>query len=108
MKKAEGSISYPKEPVTKTVGDDDFTIELEKVGDGVVSYSSSKEDVATVNAKGEVKIVGPGTTTITATIKEDTDYYHYETKTASYKLEVAERETNGTLEDYNRNDATEL
>ena len=110
INKAPGSISYSEKDaqIKKTVGDDDFTIELEKVGDGVVTYSSSKETVATVNAEGKVKIVGPGKTTITATIKEDTDCYHYETKTANYELEVVKRETNGTLEDYNRNDATEL
>jgi len=108
IKKAPGSISYPKEPVTKTVGDYDFTIELKHVGDGVVKYSSSKEAVATVNAKGEVKIVAEGKTTITATIEEDTDYYHYETKTANYELEVVKPGANGGLEDYNRNDATEL
>ena len=108
INKAPGSISYSKEPVKKTVGDDDFTIELEKVGDGVVSYSSSKETVATVNAEGKVKIVGDGKTTITATIKEDTDCYQYETKTASYELEVVEPGANGGLEDYNRNDPTEL
>jgi hypothetical protein len=64
--------------------------------------------VATVNAEGKVKIVGPGKTTITATIKEDTDCYHYETKTARYKLVVVEPDANGGLEDYNRNDPTEL
>lgn len=107
VKKAAGSISYPKEPVTKTLADDDFTIELKHVGDGVVGYSSSNKDVATVNAKtGEVSIVAEGKTTITATV-EDTDYYHYETTSASYELEVVEPESNGALEDYNRNDATE-
>ena len=110
INKAPGSISYSEKDaqIKKTVGDDDFTIELEKVGDGVVSYSSSKETVATVNAEGKVKIVGAGTTTITATIKEDTYCYHYETKTASYELEVVKPDANGGLEDYNRNDPTEL
>ena len=110
INKAPGSISYSKDnaQIKKTVGDDDFTIELEKVGDGVVTYSSSKETVATVNAEGKVKIVGDGKTTITATIKEDTDCYQYETKTASYELEVVEPGANGGLEDYNRNDPTEL
>lgn len=110
INKAPGSISYSEKDaqIKKTVGDDDFTIELEKVGDGVVTYSSSKETVATVNAEGKVKIVGPGKTTITATIKEDTDCYHYETKTARYKLVVVEPDDNDGLEDYNRNDPTEL
>ena len=107
VEKAAGSISYPKEPVTKTLADDDFTIELKHVGDALVSYSSSNTNVATVDAQsGKVKIVGDGKTTITATV-EDTDYYHYETTSASYELEVVEPESNGALEDYNRNDATE-
>jgi hypothetical protein len=101
INKAPGSISYSEKDaqIKKTVGDDDFTIELEKVGDGVVTYSSSKETVATVNAEGKVKIVGPGKTTITATIKEDTDCYHYETKTASYELEVETPVTDSSVND---------
>jgi hypothetical protein len=55
--------------------------------------------VATVNAEGKVKIVGPGKTTITATIKEDTDCYHYETKTASYELEVETPVTDSSVND---------
>ena len=108
--KKAGSISYSDKDaqIKKTLADDDFTIELEKVGDALVSYSSSNTNVATVNAKtGEVSIVAEGKTTITATV-EDTDYYHYETTSASYELEVVEPESNGALEDYNRNDATEL
>ena len=99
VKKAPGSISYPDKSVKKTVGDPDFTIELEKVGDGEVRYSSSEEAVATVNAEGKVTIVGPGKTTITATIKEDTDCYHYETKTARYELEVEAPATDPSVND---------
>lgn len=109
INKAPGSISYSDKDaqIKKTLADDDFTIELEKVGDALVSYSSSNTNVATVNAKtGEVSIVAEGKTTITATV-EDTEFYHYETTSASYELEVVEPESNGALEDYNRNDATE-
>ena len=107
--KKAGSISYSDKDaqIKKTLADDDFTIELEKVGDALVSYSSSNTNVATVNAKtGEVSILAEGKTTITATV-EDTEFYHYETTSASYELEVVEPESNGALEDYNRNDATE-
>ena len=110
INKAPGSISYSDKDaqIKKTLADDDFTIELEKVGDALVSYSSSNTNVATVNAKtGEVSILAEGKTTITATV-EDTEFYHYETTSASYELEVVEPESNGGLEDYNRNDATEL
>lgn len=109
INKAPGSISYSDKDaqIKKTLADDDFTIELEKVGDALVSYSSSNTNVATVNAKtGEVSILAEGKTTITATV-EDTEFYHYETTSASYELEVVEPESNGALEDYNRNDATE-
>ena len=92
VNKAEGSICYPKEPVKRTVGDPDFIITLEKVGNGEVTYSSDKETVATVDKNGLVKIVGIGEATITATIKEDTDYYHYETKTATCTVTVVEPE----------------
>ena len=72
-------------------------------GDRYLSHSSRHTQVPVPLTK-----VAEGKTTITATIEEDTDYYHYETKTANYELEVVEPESNGALEDYNRNDATEL
>ena len=51
-----------------------------------VTYSSSDEDVATVNSEtGEVTLVGAGETTITATAEETEDYY---SATASYTLTV--------------------
>ncbi len=106
VNKAEGSICYPKEPVKRTVGDPDFTITLEKVGNGEVTYSSDKETVATVDKNGLVKIVGIGEATITATIKEDTDYYHYETKTATCTVTVVEPEPDpsgiGDPDDYEK------
>lgn len=106
VNKAEGSICYPKEPVKRTVGDPDFTITLEKVGNGEVTYSSDKETVVTVDKNGLVKIVGIGEATITATIKEDTDYYHYETKTATCTVTVVEPEPDpsgiGDPDDYEK------
>ena len=110
INKAPGSISYADKDaqIKKTLADDDFTIELEKVGDALVSYSSSNTNVATVNAKtGEVSILAEGKTTITATV-EDTEFYHYETTSASYELEVVKPDANGGMENYNRNDPTEL
>ena len=53
-----------------------------------VSYSSSNEEVATVDAStGEVTIVGVGFTTITATAESSEEYYE---GTASYTLTVLE------------------
>ena len=83
-----GSISYATESVKKTTDSTAFTNELTKIGNGTVTYSSSDENVATVNAStGEVTIVGAGTATITATVV-DSDTYTYAVKTASYTVKV--------------------
>ena len=86
--KTADSISYATTAVKKTTADTAFTNELTKIGNGTVTYSSSDETVATVNAStGEVTIVGAGTATITATVV-DSDTYTYATKTASYTVKV--------------------
>ena len=86
--KTAGSISYDTTTVSKTTDDAAFTNTLTKTGDGTVTYASSKETVATVNATtGEVTIKGVGETTITATVA-DSDTYTYATKTASYTLTI--------------------
>ena len=86
--KTAGSISYATESVKKTTDSTAFTNELTKIGNGTVTYSSSDETVATVNAStGKVTIVGAGTATITATVA-DSDTYTYATKTASYTVKV--------------------
>ena len=86
--KTAGSISYDTTSVSKTTDDTAFTNALNKTGDGTVTYASSDEAVATVNAStGEVTIVGAGTATITATVT-DSASYTYATKTASYTLTV--------------------
>ena len=91
--KTAGSISYATASVSKTTDDAAFTNALTKTGDGTVTYASSKETVATVNATtGEVTIVGAGETTITATVA-DSDTYTYAVKTASYTLTVTQAVT---------------
>ena len=85
---AAGTLSYATTSVAKAFGDPDFTNELTFTGDGFVSYASSNESVATVDAMtGEVIIVGAGEATITA-IVEDGKNYLYATTSASYKLTV--------------------
>ena len=66
---------------------DAFAPKLEGLPEGVTpAYTSSNEEVATVDAAtGEVKVVGVGTTTITVTSPE-TDIY--EGATTSYELTV--------------------
>ena len=90
VSKAAGSISYPSTmtSVEKTIGDAAFTNTLTHTGDGTVEYASSKTNVATVNkTTGEVTIVGVGTTTITATVTDGTNYT-YSPKYAEYTLTV--------------------
>ncbi len=88
--KAAGTISFSTS--TKAVSDDaeNFTHPLTNTGDGTVTYASSDNTVATVNATtGEVSIVGVGTTTITATVTDGSNYI-YATNTASYTLTVVQ------------------
>ena len=77
-------------PVNKTYGDAAFTNTATPsagASDGTLTYSSSTETVATVNATtGEVTIVGAGETIITATISAGTIYAE---ASASYTLTVA-------------------
>lgn len=79
-------LSFPQTSYTIEMGDA-FTPKLEELPEGVTpAYTSSNEEVATVDAAtGEVKVVGVGTTTITVTSPE-TDIY--EGATTSYELTV--------------------
>ena len=85
--KAAGSISYATKNVSKNYGSASFINVLTKIGDGNVSYSSSNTGVATIDNSGNVTIKSGGTTTITATVTDGTNYT-YATKTATYTLTV--------------------
>lgn len=90
INKAAGSISYATATVDKTDRDAAFTNPLTFTGDGAVGYGSSNAVVATVNpTTGEVTIVSAGSTTITATATDGTNYT-YTPNTASYILNVAQ------------------
>ena len=84
--KAFATLSFTKETVSATIGE---TVEntLTVTPEGVtVSYSSSEETVATVDAStGAITLVGTGETIITATIS-DPNYTGYP---ASYTLTVS-------------------
>jgi len=84
--KAAGSISYATTSMTRQISQGAFTNTLTKTGDGTVTYTSSNKSVATVNpSTGEVTPVAAGSTTITATVADGTNYT-YATTTASYTL----------------------
>ncbi|MBQ6918349.1 MAG: Ig-like domain-containing protein, partial [Prevotella sp.] len=86
--KAAGSISFAAASVIKYKNDELLPNPLTIVGDGVVTYSSSNEGIATVDATtGEVTIIGFGSTNITATVTDGAEYA-YKTKTVSYTLTV--------------------
>ena len=91
ISKAAGEIKYADGSVTKNSIDTKFTNTLSDDGDAKtnnkVSYSSSETTVATIDADGEVTIVGAGTTTITATVTAEKNY-HYATASAQYTLTV--------------------
>ena len=84
--KGAPKLFFPQTSYTIEMGDA-FAPKLEGLPEGVTpTYTSSKEEVATVDAAtGEVKIVGVGTTTITVTSPETGIY---EGATASYELTV--------------------
>ena len=85
IKKADPELSFEKPEVTTSYGTQPANNTLTNEGDGVVTYESSNNSVATVNEKGEVTVVGVGETTITATAAKTTNYKE---GTASYTLSV--------------------
>ncbi|NBH15632.1 hypothetical protein D3Z36_16085 [Lachnospiraceae bacterium] len=72
-KKAQ-TITLPESPITKTVGDKEFSLGAKTDGDGTLSYESSNEDVASVSDNGTVSIKGVGTAKITVTASETDNY----------------------------------
>lgn len=85
IEKADPKLSFEKPTVTTSYGTQPANNKLTNMGDGVVTYESSNNSVATVNEKGEVTVVGVGETTITATVPET---MNYKVDTASYTLTV--------------------
>lgn len=75
--------------VVKTKGSEPFTNNVLKVHEssGAVTYSSTDESVATVDAAGEVTLVGTGSTTITLRLTKAMPYC---AAVLQYELEVKE------------------
>ena len=84
----EGAIGYAQSTIVKSHPDLPFTNVLTNTGDGVVTYTSSNEAVATVDpATGEVTVTGAETATITATVADGVNYcYDDAERTANYLL----------------------
>ena len=92
VKKNDAAISYATASITdKSYGDANFTNTLTNTGDGTVTYASNDVTVATVDTNtGEVTILKPGTTTITATAANSANS-DYATATATYTLTVGKK-----------------
>jgi hypothetical protein len=85
---ADAELSYPVEAYTATIdGENEFPV-LANPNELAVTYTSSDESVATVDAEGNITLVGAGETTITAT-SEETDAF--KAGEASYVLTVEEK-----------------
>lgn len=85
--KKPAELSYSESEVIATIGEDNEFPELSNPNGLTVTYSSSDEDVATINENGIVTLVAAGTTVIKAT-SEETD--EYKAGSASYTLKVEE------------------
>lgn len=79
-------VSFAEETVTKVCGDEAFTNAITNTDNVEITYSSSDEGVATVNAEGLVTIVGAGETTIKATTTATEEFNSIE---VSYTLTVS-------------------
>lgn len=89
--KKDPEISFGETTYTANITDNDETyhsyVTLNNPNNLSVTYASSKTDVAEVNAAGEVKVLGLGTTTISATFAGDDTY---QSATVSYELTVVD------------------
>lgn len=85
--KPSANISFNDKSYTASLGTTFNAPELNNPNNVSVSYKSSKENVATVDAStGAVTLVGAGTTTITASYNDENG--EYANSTASYTLKV--------------------
>ena len=83
--KAPAGLSYSESTYTATIGKDNTFPTLDNPNKLAITYTSSDEAVATIDATGKVTLVGEGTTTITASSAE-TDAF--KAGSASYTLKV--------------------
>lgn len=91
VSKEDPKIAFAAESYEAKITDKDDTyhsyVTLNNPNNLSVTYASSKTDVAEVNAAGEVRVLGLGTTTISATFAGDDTY---QSATVSYELTVVD------------------
>lgn len=93
-------ISFPQLEYTAHLGQAFESPKATTVSDGAVTYTSSNEEVATVNAEtGEITLVAAGTTTITATVAETSTYF---SSYASYELTVIDPNAQNPVWSWNK------
>lgn len=85
--KKDAGLAFGEKDYTTFMGESFTAPTLTNPNNLTVTYASSDEKVATVDATGKVTVVAPGTTTITASSAETADY---DAGTASYKLTVGQ------------------
>lgn len=94
--KAEPVLKFEKSSLTKTEDDIEFINDLTTKTDGIITYSSSNENVAKVDNLGQVTIKGIGSAVITANAAPGKNY---KSGKASYSLTVSKAVHEATLED---------
>ncbi|MCD8015490.1 MAG: YDG domain-containing protein, partial [Lachnospiraceae bacterium] len=87
VEKKDSTLTVAEVAYEVTYGDDPFNLEVTSEG-GTVTYTSSDEDVATVDSDGNVTITGAGEATITLSIA-DGDNYNGTSKTVTVKVNEA-------------------
>lgn len=71
----DGSISVPQTSISKTYGDDAFSLGATKTGDGTLTYAvTTGDDVVSVDDEGMVSVIGDGTATITISMAATDNY----------------------------------
>ena len=90
VSKDKATLAYSTQTATATMGQAFTAPTLNNPNSLAVTYSSSKETVATISEEGVVTIVGEGETTIKATFAGNDKY---EPAEASYKLTVSSKAT---------------
>lgn len=73
--KKEAGLAFDATTATAVIGSDFTAPVLTKATNATITWTSTNEEVATVNENGEVTLVAAGTTTIKAAAAENDEYY---------------------------------